>query len=110
MGTAEAAESTASDKLTDEAEAGRRSDVLAARLALLGFLAAGFWLSRTYVPVLYVLLALPIAALLAMPRGAMQGNGVFKRTPGEMMSDACRVAALSLGSIFAIWLMASRLK
>ena len=43
-----------------------RLDLLGSRLALAGYLAAAFWISRTYVPVLYVMIALPIAAQVAL--------------------------------------------
>lgn len=40
-------------------------DLTGARLALLGYLSAGFWITRTYAPNLYILLSLPLAQQIA---------------------------------------------
>lgn len=87
-------------------EARRARQVLAARLSFLGFLAAGFWLSRTYVPVLYVLMSLPIATQLALSGG----NQRFERTGGEKFADLVRIGTLCVCSIGVIELIAMRMK
>ena len=79
---------------------------MAARLSFLGFLAAGFWLSRTYVPVLYVLMSLPIAAQLALSGGKQS----FERSGGEKFADLIRIATLCVCSIGVIQLIAMRMK
>jgi O-antigen ligase len=87
-------------------EARRARHLLAARLSLLGFLAAGFFLSRTYVPVLYVLMSLPIAAQIALSNGRQ----LFARTGGERFADFVRIVALCVCSIGVIELIAIRMK
>lgn len=79
---------------------------IGARLGLAGFLMAAFWISRTYVPVLYLLISVPIAQSIAFA------------TPGEMrlpqpktkFQDYCRIAAISIGSILLIAAIAHKLK
>lgn len=54
----------------DEQRRSLASELLGARLALIGYLAAAFWISRTYVPVMYVMIGLSIAAQLALSSGS----------------------------------------
>jgi O-antigen ligase len=75
------------------------TDLQGARLALSGFLVACFWLSRTYVPVLYLLIALPVVAPLAA------GATSERRTPQEVNRDTAIIAALCLFSILIIRLV-----
>ncbi len=88
----------------DEARKARL--LLASRLSFLGFLAAGFWLSRTYVPVLYVLMSLPIASQLALSNGEQS----FARSGGEKFADFIRIVTLCICSIGIIQLIAIRMK
>lgn len=87
-------------------EARKARILLATRLSFLGFLAAGFWLSRTYVPVLYVLMSLPIAAQLALSNGQQS----FARSGGEKFADLIRIVTLCVCSIGIIELIAWRMK
>ncbi|MBW3622864.1 MAG: O-antigen ligase family protein, partial [Armatimonadetes bacterium] len=75
-----------------------RRELLGARLALGGYLAACFWISRTYVPVMYLLMCLPIAQQLA----ATGRDSLFALTPQERRRDWGRIAMLCLGSILLI--------
>jgi putative inorganic carbon (HCO3(-)) transporter len=86
-----------------EADAGGES-LLGARLALAGFLVAAFWISRTYVPVLYLLFSLPAAQLSAFagPAGGIPEGGTGR--------DGGRIALLCLGSILFIYLFALQLR
>jgi O-antigen ligase len=95
------------DPLEQEREDARKARrLLATRLSFLGFLAAGFWLSRTYVPVLYVLMSLPIAAQIAMSEGRQS----FARSGGEKFADLIRIVTLCGCSIAFIELIATRMK
>jgi putative inorganic carbon (hco3(-)) transporter len=79
-----------------------RYDLMGARLALVGFLVSGFFLSRTYIPVLYVLLALPVACQVAA-----YGRGAALRLTGaERLADWTRIAVLCGFSIVGIKLIA----
>ncbi|MFN3649685.1 MAG: O-antigen ligase family protein [Armatimonadota bacterium] len=83
-------------------------EILGARLALLGFLAAAFWLSRTYVPVLYLFLALPHAAQLSHSEaeGAKEGRYDPRLRPVDFLA----IGACAIGSILAINLLANGLR
>jgi hypothetical protein len=88
----------------DDEEA--RRDLLGARLALAGFLAAGFWISRTYVAPLYLLLSLPIAAQLA----ASGGREVFPFKFQERVKDWGWIGLICLGSILFIFVLVQMCK
>ena len=81
-------------------------DIMGARLALAGFLLAGFWISRTYVPVLYLLIALPLAHQIAY-RGA---GSDFSLSPKQRWIDAWTILALCVASIAFIALIAWKLR
>ncbi len=80
-------------------------DSVGSRLALGGFLMAAFWISRTYVPVLYLLMSLPLAQQIAYSGGQSD----FGLTPAEQWRDACIIVGLCIVSILFIWLLAERL-
>lgn len=81
-------------------------DIIGARLALAGFLLAAFWISRTYVPVLYLLIALPLAHQIAY-----QGAGSdFSLVPRQRWIDAWSILGLCVGSIAFIALLAWKLR
>jgi hypothetical protein len=71
-----------------------------------GFLVAGFFLSRTYVPVLYLLVSLPIAAQIAMRRK----NRAFPLTGQQLMRDCGSIVLICIGSIIFIEAMAQHYK
>jgi O-antigen ligase len=81
-------------------------NLLGARLALLGFLVASFWLSHTYTPILYLLISLAIAGPLALypPLESLPGKD------GNRLRDGAKIAALCLGSIIFIKLLAEHCK
>lgn len=73
-------------------------DLFGARLALGGFLLAAFFLSRTYVQVTWLFIALAVAAQIATGAGIHS----FRFAPKEQTRDWARIAALCVGSIIAI--------
>ena len=81
-------------------------DRVAARLALGAFLMAAFWISRTYNPVLYLLMGLPLAHQIAYSAGSADQL----LTPRQRWRDSWIILGLCLSSIVLIWLMAVRLK
>jgi putative inorganic carbon (hco3(-)) transporter len=87
--------------LTDTQTDLDRRELLGARLALAGFLAAIFWISRTYIPTLFLLMCLPITQQLA----AGGRTSLFQLTKEERWQDWGRIAALCLGSILFIKMM-----
>ncbi len=75
------------------------------RIALAGFLTACFWLSRTYTPILYILIALPIASNTSAAESASK--------PPLRLSwprEALNIAALCAASIVFIQLMVEHYK
>ena len=88
------------------AERGVSRDLLGARLALAGYLTACFWITRTYSPVLYLLMTLPICQQLS----AAGSGDVFTRAFPERARDWGRIALLCAGSIFFIFCLVLRLK
>lgn len=85
-----------------------KAELLGARLALAGFLVASFWLSRTYTPVLYLLLSLPGAAQLSTE--AVAKPVLFKRDANEQWVDWLKIAAITFVSIVCIKVIASTQK
>jgi putative inorganic carbon (HCO3(-)) transporter len=73
-------------------------DLLGARLALTGFLVAAFFITRTYVPVLYLLIALPVAAQVATE----QTGEALQEKAGAWLVDWGRIVLICLGSILFI--------
>jgi hypothetical protein len=82
-----------------------RSQLMAARLALAGFLTSAFWLSRTFVPVLYIFLCLPVLVQLVYA-GAQEP---MKLDSKERWKDFVRINLWCAGSIAFIWVMAVKL-
>lgn len=85
-------------EMTDSETDIDRRELLGARLALTGFLAACFWISRTYVPIMYMLMCLPIAQQLS----ATGRTSLFQLSPKELRQDWGRIALLCIGSIILI--------
>lgn len=82
------------------------ADLVGARLALIGYLAACFWISRTYVPTTYLLISLPLAQQISRSTTPF----LFNLSREERIQDAKRIVALSLGSVFLIHLIAIGLR
>jgi putative inorganic carbon (hco3(-)) transporter len=77
-------------------------ELLGTRVALIGFLASAFWISRTYVPILYLLISLPITQQLANPQDK-------KNEPVPTpLREWGRITLICLGSILAIYIYALR--
>jgi hypothetical protein len=75
--------------------------LLAARLALSGYLAACFWISRTYTPILFMLVSLPIAQQISV-----SNRFQFEmQTPSVTIRDGGRVICLCIASMAMIWLV-----
>jgi len=83
-------------------EAGAWSDLFGARLALAGFLAAAFWVSRTYIPVLYITLCLPVVQQIARS-GRTEG---YTPLGPERTRDWKRILLIALASIVFIYVYA----
>ncbi|MCC2671930.1 MAG: O-antigen polymerase, partial [Armatimonadetes bacterium] len=81
-------------------------DLLAARLALAGFLVAAFFITRTFVPVLYMLIALPVSAQVA----SEQPGTVPTEKAGAWFADWGRILMVALGSILFIKLFAEHFR
>jgi O-antigen ligase len=82
-----------------------RSDLLGARLALAGILMSCFWISRTYIPVLYLIMTVPVAAQLAYAR-----QPTWQLPIGERRRDWGRIVLVMAVSFIVIWLMVERYK
>ncbi|MDE2125168.1 MAG: O-antigen ligase family protein [Armatimonadetes bacterium] len=78
------------------------NDMRSSRLALTGYLAAAFWISRTYVPVLYLLAALPVAAQLAYAAR----SDMVKLSPRQTFRDYSSIGGICIGSIIFIFFLA----
>lgn len=87
-----------------ELSAGFQRDLLGARLALTGFLVAAFFITRTFVPVLFLLIALPVAAQVA----AKQGAPVPEEKPGSWVVDWGKIVLICLASIVFIKIFAEQ--
>ena len=81
-------------------------DRLGAQLALGGFLLAAFFISRTYVPVLYLLMSLPVVCQIANS----DGKSKFERSSQTLFKDYLKIGAICIVSILAIYVMSARLK
>jgi O-antigen ligase len=92
----------------DSEDPDARAEVLGARMALAGFLVASFWLSRTYTPVLYLLLSLPGAAQLSS--SACGPPALFRRNADQQWGDWLRIAGIAFASIVLIKIIASTQK
>jgi len=93
-----------SDKVDVEDPADVR-ELLGARLALSAYLAAAFFISRTYVAVPYLLMSLPLAKQISI---ASQPT-LFALKGPEGLKTAGGILAVCVGSFLTIWLMADRL-
>jgi O-antigen ligase len=83
-----------------------KEDLLGAKLALAAFLVAGFFLSRTYVPILYVFLSLPIAAQVAYSVDL----DPFKQLASRRARDYAWIFSLCIMSIALTKFMVDRLR
>lgn len=80
----------------DPVKTREKRELYAARLALLGFLVACYWISRTYKPPMYLLMSLPIAhQAVAFP---------YVKAPkaDELWRDAGKILLLCLASLVLI--------
>src|SRR5258708_39862277 len=82
-----------------------QSQLKAARLALAGFLTSAFWLSRTFVPVLYIFLCLPFLVQLVYAGP----EDPTKLDPRERWKDFVSINLCCVGSIPFMWLMAIKM-
>ena len=82
------------------------ADRMAARLALFGFLAACFWLSRTYVPVLYLLISVPIAQQISAHPTATD----FLPPKATRYRDWTRIALIAVTTVIFIGIIANKYK
>jgi O-antigen ligase len=81
-------------------------DLLGARVALMGFLVAGYFVTRTYVPTLYLFVSLPVAAQVA----ATLGNPVPREKAAGWGADWLRIFGICLASILFIKIFAEQLR
>jgi putative inorganic carbon (hco3(-)) transporter len=79
---------------------------IGARLGLAGFLMAAFWISRTYVPILFLLISVPIAQSIAYSKP----DELRVPQPKTKFRDYGQIAAISIGSILFIAALAYKLK
>ena len=92
------------------AETPRRSEVTAARSALIGYLVACFFISRTYTPILYLLLSLPIAAQLPELAAYWKSGKHGKPRSLPTGADCFRILVLCGGSILLIKIIEEQLR
>jgi putative inorganic carbon (hco3(-)) transporter len=85
-----------------EVEDGYQRDLFGARLALGSCLFACFFLSRTYIPSVYLLICLPVVQQMAT--GA--GPRLSYLTSAERWRDWGAIGGISIGSIFLIHVLA----
>jgi O-antigen ligase len=86
------------EKGTGARDRAAEQDLFGVRLALVGFLVAAFFLSRTYVQVTWLFIALGVAAQI----GAPGGGESFQFRPGERLRDLGWIGAICIASIFFI--------
>ncbi len=97
---------SAEDTETAGSRVNTRWDALGAQLALVGYLAASFWLSHTYSPILYVLLSLPVAQrLTSIPK-----DHLATLRKAEHRRDWLRIFLLSVGSVLFIYTLSMRMR
>jgi len=78
------------------------SELLGARIALLTYLASAFWISRTYVPNLFIFATLPVVAHVAFRRT----HDPYHFRARDWTKEGGRILALCFGSILFIKLFA----
>jgi putative inorganic carbon (hco3(-)) transporter len=85
-------------------------ELLGTRVALIGFLASAFWISRTYVPILYLLISLPITQqLVTSPiTSPVDSQKQAREIASDGLGDGVRITLICLGSILAIYIYALR--
>ncbi len=81
-------------------------DLLGGRLALGGFLLAAFFISRTYVPILYLLMSLPVVCQIANSNG----ENLFERSSQTRFKDYLIIGGICIVSIMVIFLISMRLR
>jgi O-antigen ligase len=79
-------------------------DLLGSRLALIGYLTGSFFLTRTYIPVTYLYITLPVAAQIALS-GQTEP---YRLTSSERLKDCRWIGAICAGSILFIRLIVYR--
>ena len=82
---------------TERQEPDKR-ELLGARLALASYLVPAFFGNYTYIPITYVLMALPVAQQIATSQRAPH----YTLTPDQKRIDIWRILALAVGSILLI--------
>ena len=80
------------------------SDIQASRVALAGFLMASFWISRTYVPILYLLISLPVILRNNNVEPSIDESRVLK------IDEFGKIFLICTGSIVTIYILALRLR
>ena len=101
---------------TDVATRDATFEAQGAQFALMAYLVAAFWISRTYTPVLYLLFSLPIVQRIAFAPALAAAAKPKPVTPvpsdpkGNIAADWLHIALLCLGSILFIYLLAMRLR
>ncbi|MGC4043523.1 MAG: O-antigen ligase family protein [Armatimonas sp.] len=82
-----------------------RYDLMGARVALGSFLVAVYWISRTYVPIVYIFISLPVVAMNCY------ANKIGVELPSSVNSKAAmRIFGICIASIAFIYIMALRLR
>ncbi|HZT41608.1 MAG TPA: O-antigen ligase family protein [Chthonomonadaceae bacterium] len=79
-------------------------DLLASRLALIGYLTGSFFLTRTYIPITFLYITLPVAAQIALS-GQTEP---YRLTARERLQDFGWIAAICVGSIVFVRLIVYR--
>lgn len=90
---------------SDEAMPEDAKMLLGTRLAVIGYLTAAFWISRTYDLVLYLFLALPIAQQIA----SSGGRDIMRLAPPEKLRDYGRIFMICMVMLAVIYVMARKL-
>jgi len=76
-------------------------DLLGSRLAIIGYLTACFFITRTYTPVMYVLFCLPLAQQISQRKSHIFDSG----TLAQRFRQWCAIGGLCLGMIVIIQLL-----
>jgi putative inorganic carbon (hco3(-)) transporter len=92
---------TTKDGIQESSNTAQR-ELLGARLALMGYLSACFWITRTFGPIMCMMFSLPIAQQLAYSKPP----ALFVLSAEERNRDWRNIVALCFGSILLIFIMA----
>lgn len=82
-----------------------KAEIIGSKIALAGYLVASFWLTHTYNPILFLLLALPIVAKLSSEK-----QDIVQTNNRWFPKYFTHISALCLGSIIIIKIMADHYK